>query len=241
MKRNKTIILCLVEKIFDTLNPNFFDSKRIKEKIKYLLRYRYIYALRHRISQDTSIISTNCFAGRIMQDLKMRYNSPTEGIYFMYPDYIKFLQNLRYYFTEATLSFVQTSKYESCNKRRSDLGINYPIGLLGDVEIHFLHYGSEKEAKDKWIRRASRINWSKLLIIGMMQNECTEADIVDFDSLPYQNKIMFSAKNINLKSIVYIPKYSEQNVVGDPYKDTRLFYKYLVKYMKKNNIDFKNK
>lgn len=238
MKRNKIFVSYIIEKLMNRLNLNDFNSKIMKDKIKYLLRYRYIIALRSRISPDTSIISTNCFAGRIMQDLKMRYNSPTEGIYFMYPDYIKFLKNLKYYLTEATMKFVQVSKYDLCNKRRSDLEIDYPIGLLDDVEIHFLHYGNEKEAKEKWERRASRINWSKLLIIGMMQNECSEMDIVNFDSLPFRNKIMFSARNSNLKSIVYIPEYSEQDVVGDPYKDTRLFYKYLVKYMKKNNINF---
>ena len=112
---------------------------------------------------------------------------------------------------------------------------------MGDIEIHFLHYHSEEEVEEKWRRRASRINWNKLLVIGMMQNECTEADIVDFDALPFPNKILFSAKKSNLKSVVYIPKYSGQNEVGDPYKDTRLFYKYLVRYMKKNNINFKKK
>ena len=212
---------------------NRINKKAIKEKIKFLLRYRYICALRSRISKDTSIISTNCFAGRIMQDLSMRYNSPTEGLYF-----IKFLKILKYYLNETTLTFTPTSKYAICNERRIG-GVKYPIGLLGDIEIHFLHYHSEEEVEEKWRRRAARINWNKLLVIGMMQNECTEADIVDFDALPYPNKILFSAKKSNLESIVYIPKYSKKNEVGDPYKDTRLFYKYLVRYMKKNNINFK--
>lgn len=109
---------------------NRINKKAIKEKIKFLLRYRYICALRSRISKDTSIISTNCFAGRIMQDLSMRYNSPTEGLYFMYPDYIKFLKNLKYYLNEATLTFTPTSKYAICNERRKGGGkiSNWIIG-----------------------------------------------------------------------------------------------------------------
>lgn len=31
----------------------------------------------------------------------------------------------------------------------------YPIALLGDVEIHFLHYDNETVAKEKWERRES--------------------------------------------------------------------------------------
>ncbi len=45
-------------------------------------------------SSNESMISSNCFADRIMQDIGMEYNSPTLGLYFMYPDYIEFLRTL---------------------------------------------------------------------------------------------------------------------------------------------------
>lgn len=46
-------------------------------------RKPYIADVAKMVNRDTSIISSNCFAGRIMQDLEMKYNSPTLGLYFI--------------------------------------------------------------------------------------------------------------------------------------------------------------
>lgn len=59
------------------------------------MRVSYIPQMRKVITPDTSIISSNCFAGRIMQDLNMQYNSPTLGLYFFADDYMEFLSNLK--------------------------------------------------------------------------------------------------------------------------------------------------
>ncbi len=84
-----------------------------------------------------------------MQDIGMEYNSPTLGLYFMYPDYIELLSNLKYYLTDARIEFVENSKYPIGDERRAAWSHWYPIGLLGSkVEIHFLHYHSEKEAAE---------------------------------------------------------------------------------------------
>lgn len=80
---------------------------------KYLahLRAPYIPLLEKWLDSDTSIISSNCFAGRVMQDLDMQYNTPTLGLYFMYSDYIEFLRHLEFYLKEAKITFVEHSKY----------------------------------------------------------------------------------------------------------------------------------
>lgn len=180
---------------------------------------------------DISIISTNCFAGRIMQDLGLRYNSPTAGLYFFYPDYIEFLTNLKYYLTDARIEFVKESKYQLGNERYIRQNKSYPIGILGgEVEIHFLHYHSEAEAAEKWHRRASRVNFEKLIVIGMQQNLCTQDDIVAFDSLPFKNKIMFSNLRLDLPSNIYIKEFRKNKEVGDPYKKGHIFYKYLISH-----------
>ncbi|MDE6696405.1 MAG: DUF1919 domain-containing protein, partial [Muribaculaceae bacterium] len=185
--------------------------------------------------KQLSIISTNCFAGRIVQYLNIQYNSPTVGLYFFYPDYIEFLNNLKYYLTEARIRFVKESKYKLGNERYEAKNKSYPIGILGDnVEIHFLHYHSEKEAEEKWYRRAARVNFNNLFIIGMYQNLCTIGDINAFDTLPYKNKIMFSPKNINLASNEYCEEFIKTECVGDPYKKGDIFYKHLVSHFSKN-------
>lgn len=181
---------------------------------------------------ELSIISSNCFAGRIMQDIGMEYNSPTLGLYFMYPDYIEFLKNLDYYLKEAKIEFVEHSKYPIGDERRKSWIHWYPIGLLGGkVEIHFLHYHTEKEAAEKWYRRSKRVNFDRLLIIGMQQNLCTEKDIIEFDSLPIENKIMFSTLPLPLKSNEYMPEFGDSDIVGDPYRKGHIFYRHLINHI----------
>jgi len=195
-------------------------------------RRPYLKELAILIDNDTSIISSNCFAGRIMQDKKMQYNTPTLGLYFMYPDYIEFLQHLEYYLKEAKIEFVDKSKYPLGNERHKQWKHWYPIGLLdGKVEIHFLHYFTEEEAATKWYRRAGRVNFDKLLVIGMDQNRCTEADIKAFDHLPFKQKLFFSSKDVKGQSIIYLREFADKGQVGDPYRKADVFYKHLINYL----------
>lgn len=207
-----------------------FRNKRRDNK-EYSERKEYIPLLSKAFSNDTTIISSNCFAGRIMQDLGMQYNSPTLGLYFWGPDYIEFLRNIKYYLKEARLEFVEHSKYSIGDIRRSQWSHWYPIGRLGSkVEIHFLHYYSEKEAAEKWYRRASRVNWNKLFIIGMEQNLCTLSDIFDFNSLPFENKYIFTSRNLPfLESNIFLSEFNGLDEVGDAYRSSALYYRELVK------------
>ena len=47
-----------------------------------LMRHRYREQLRKLFGPTTTIISNNCFGGRISQDLGYAYNSPTVGLFF---------------------------------------------------------------------------------------------------------------------------------------------------------------
>lgn len=111
------------------LYPTF---NNVRDKLLYRRRKKYFSQLREQIQPTTSIISSNCFAGRIMQDLGYQYNSPTLGLYFFAPEYIKFLQNLKYYLTESELFFVEKSRYNLGNTRRAKWSHWYPIGVLAD-------------------------------------------------------------------------------------------------------------
>ena len=162
-----------------------------------------------------SVISNNCFAGHIYQDLKLEYATPTAGLYFIAQDYIKFLSNLKYY-TNIELQFSSKSRFESENIKREQRQTYYPIGILDDIEIHFLHYNSNEEAKKKWERRCKRINFKNLYIKMDDQNNCTYEDIVAFDKLPYERKVFFSAKDYpELKCVIYLPYYKNFSCVGN--------------------------
>lgn len=129
---------------------------------------------------------------------------------------------------------MEHSKYPLGDERRADWTNKkhwYPIGLLdGKVEVHFLHYHSEEEAATKWYRRAKRVNFDKLLVVGMDQNLCKEEDMKNFENLPFQNKIFFSSKPVPGKSIVFMKEFAGKRQAGDPYRKAHLFYRYLINH-----------
>lgn len=219
-----------IRKIMESsvLGRALLKTKRWAEE-KYYLHKRapYIPMMAKYFDSNISIICSNCFAGRIMQDLGMQYNTPTVGLYFWYPDYIEFLSKLKYYLTEVRIEFVEHSKYAIGNERHRRWKHWYPIGLLdGKVEIHFLHYHTKEEAASKWYRRAERVNWNNLFVIGMEQNLCKENHIRYFDKLPFEYKLFFSTKNMpDIESNIFIREFKKRGEIGDPYKDADILYR----------------
>ena len=142
-------------------------------------------------NKDFTIISNNCWAGRAYQYLDMPYLSPTVGLYFFAPDYIKFVSDLRRYL-DIPLRFIDPSesKYYEILKERNQT--DKPVGRLDDVEIVFLHYKSQEEALEKWNRRKARVNFDNIFIKMSRMNCCTEDHIKEFDSLDFKNKFFIN-------------------------------------------------
>lgn len=176
---------------------------KIKKKIKSFI-YTNLARNRNRFlkNKDFTIISDNCWGGFVCQHFDLPYNSPFIGLFLFSPDYIKLLSDLRGYLS-MNLKFItpNESKYSSELDPNSPLA-NYPIGLLGDIEIHFLHYPSESEAKEKWQRRVNRVNYDNLIVKFCDRDLATEKLINDFFSLPYKNKVFLSARKYEDKSCV---------------------------------------
>lgn len=149
---------------------------------------------------EFTIISNNCWGGMIYESYNLPKKSPTVGCFFMAEDYIRFLTNLKEYL-ETDLEFInpQQSKWIKEKEVSGDMRFGkYPIGILRlegeSVEIFFLHYSSEDEAREKWVRRCKRINWDKMLLKFNDQNGCTQEHIEQFFALPYK-KIFFTCKD----------------------------------------------
>lgn len=195
---------------------NQFNRKRKEEKLK-RLRFKHKGIMDKVKANDFSIISSNCWGGSVYEDLKIPYLTPTIGLFFYAPCFIKMLNNLKHYMNETPI-FISQSKYEEANEYRND-NYKYPIGLLGgDVEIQFLHYKSEEEALTKWEERKKRINWDNLYIA------CTDRDLMtlelmkEFDALDYPNKVIFTAKKYaKIQSAVKLQSYKNDMEVGDLY------------------------
>lgn len=214
------------------------NRKRIKIKnhLKYICRKKTIAELKSLLPGDVSIISSNCFAGRIYQDFHKPYLSPTAGLFFTAEDFNEFCRHVRHYTTDAQLTFASVSKNPKVNARRQKYNLSYPIGLLDNkIELHFLLFKSENEAKTKWTRRCERINYDNIMFIGMEQNYCSIQDIIDFQNLSsdvsYKSKFFFSTKYIP-EATANIPMRMYENEIGNAFDDCKLFYKELIKRFK---------
>lgn len=146
-------------------------------------------------STEFTVISNNCWSGRVYESYNLPKQSPTVGCYFMAEEYLRFLSNLPYYIVECELEFIPPEKARHLDFYSRNKPVDYPIARLGDVEIAMMHYHSEEEAKAKWERRCKRINWDRLLVKMNDQNECTAENATAFGALPYAHKVFFTVKD----------------------------------------------
>jgi uncharacterized protein (DUF1919 family) len=167
--------------------------------------------------KDFTIISANCWGGAVYEDLKLPYLSPTIGLYFYAPCFMELLKDLKTTIS-LPLTFVESSKYEDANVFRNE-NYKYPIGKLGTgIEIQFLHYKTEEEARDKWERRKQRINWDNLFIACTDRDGMTKQLMTAFDDLSYENKVLFTAQPYTtIKSAHYLKAFKKDKIVGDLY------------------------
>lgn len=183
-----------------TLFFNLFLYNKYKNNIKTKLE-----------NGNFTIISNNCFAGSIYQDLDLVYKTPTVGLFFYSDCYMKFVKNLKYYLS-LDLEFTNKSKYEMTTNSPETI---YPIGILDDIEIHFLHYSSENEAKEKWGKRKTRINFDNIFYVFSDRDGFSDRNFEDF--LNFNNKkVLFTSKEkYKSKDTVILKEFVEEDQIGE--------------------------
>ena len=186
-------------------------KETIKNKLKPIVYPIINFIPRRRLkNKKFTIISDNCWAGKVYQELGLPYQTPFIGMFVFSPDYIKMLKNIKYYLSgDVSLRFIKESKYIQ------EFDNSYPIALLDDIELHFLHYADEIEARQKWDRRIQRIHWDNLYFKFNDNDACTHELMKEFEELPYKSKIIFSSKNYRgLPSLVHFKSAEKQGYVG---------------------------
>ena len=179
------------QKLFVVLSKKqLFRRKRVlKNRVKLLT------------NTDFTLIANNCNGCVLLHELGLRFNSQFVDLSINGPDYVKYLQSFDVY-NNMELSFV------------ADSSVPYPVGMLGDLRIDFVHYKSEEQAKNKWEERKKRINKDNMFVILTEQDECTPECVKAFDNLPFRNKVVFTRRNYSdVKSSVFVRKY-ENNPRG---------------------------
>lgn len=152
-------------------------------------------------NHNPTIIASNCNGGYILHDLGLRFNTPTINLFILATDYLKFVKNLDYYLAQ------ELEEIES--------NLDYPVGKLADIRIFFMHYKSFDEAKQKWVERSKRIDKNNIFLMMTDKNVCTHDLMIEFDNLPYKNKVIFTHKPYpEIKSAVYIKGFESEGEVG---------------------------
>jgi len=162
-------------------------------------------------AEGITFVSQNCIGGVLYHDLGMQFLSPTINTFIPEPGFVKLVLNLRYYMDQDLIV---------------RWGEDYPLGMLDDVEIHFMHYSTCKEAKDSWDKRKARINWDKIFVIGTDRDGFDDAVYAQWKQIPYP-KILFTAHKEYTEDAVCYPEYETEGQIGDLISK-RSFYKQAV-------------
>lgn len=156
---------------------------------------------RHRLKQVPSIIASNCTATLIYHDLHLPFLSPTINLGMEMNDFVKFVNHLHWYL-DQDIRYVEESM------------VNYPVGMLADIRINFVHYDNFEEAVTKWDERKKRINWDRLFIIGCEKDGCTYETLLAFDKLPYKKVIFTKREYPEIRSAFHIHGFEDCEELG---------------------------
>jgi len=192
---------------------------------------------RFKIKQDDfTIISNNCWGTFIYKKFGLNYQSPFINLLIFAPDYIELLER----FSPDILNKISFIKHEDSKHKDELIKLNiykndYPIGILDNkYELHFLHYHSEEDAKDKWLRRVKRMNLNKLIFKFSDGDKFEDSMAKRFDDLYFKNKICFTSKEFpNLTSVVTLEKFKNKDRVSDEWKHSKKEFN-IIKFI--NNI-----
>jgi len=165
-------------------------------------RAKYIGNIKERYNYNNipTIICSNCIGGIIYNNLGLKFQSPTINLWIPESDFIKLISNLKEYLQEDLL----LAGYQE----------GYPLGLLKDITIHFNHYDTFEEAKEKWNERKRRINFDNLNIM-MSDRGLSIEDLKRLQDIHCKRLIIFTSKEYEeLKYTFLLKRYNGQKQVG---------------------------
>ena len=195
------------------------------KKIGQKRRQAYLEKQRSRLRNTTpTILCNTCVAGVVYHDLGLQFRSPTVNTLIYEKEFIWFLNRLEEYLQcEPVEIFLE--------------GVTYPVGELRledeAVQLHFMHYKSSREAKEKWLERCQRVDLNNLYVIFLCRIRMyPDSKLYQaFRALPYKNKVMltYPVGIVDRQVVPYFARWLK-NTPG-------LMLKYPHTYSKKRYID----
>ena len=154
---------------------------------------------------DFSLLCNNCNGGIITHDLGQQFRSPTVNMYFYSDHFFRFCENLEYYIAQPLVP---------CENPKHVPEIDYPVCSLGDLELHFLHYHSFEEAREKWQTRSARLNRDNLFVMWTFLGGTDEGMLARFERLPFKNKVAFTEREFEQYPSAYCIRGFEEKGLG---------------------------
>lgn len=163
------------------------------------------------MKKEFCIISNNCWGAEIYKDFGLEYNTPFVGLFIPPLDFVKLCNDLPNYLKQE-MQFVSKSKFSDYQQ------VNYPLGTLEDIEIHFVHYKNIDEAIAKWNRRRGRMpEFSETFYIKGDDRELDDWKhyTKEWNKIPYR-KIFFSKRfEPAIQGLVWLSEYSRKDTIPD--------------------------
>jgi len=184
---------------------------RIRDRIQREKNAMVIRRVRKQLPEhDFTVISQNCIGGMLYHDLGAPFLSPTINLFIPEPGFVRMALDLERYMRLPL---------------EVRMGERWPVGMLGDVRIEFMHYASCEEAAQAWIRRAARIRYDRLAVIGTDRDGFDDAVFTLWQKIPYP-KVLFTASPVFAQHAdsVYLPRHGENGMIADLIPE-RAFYK----------------
>ncbi|MFT4680346.1 MAG: hypothetical protein ACI9FU_000906 [Granulosicoccus sp.] len=172
-------------------------------------------------SDDFCIIANNCWGAEVYKQCELPFNTPIIGLYFYPEDYLNFISDLRKNL-ETDVRFIKESKHIKEQK--------HPVGIVNEIEIHFLHYDTEEIAYEKWTKRCKRVlkDNQKLFFKFDDRDGATADHIHRFHQMELPNSICFTKDSFpEYPSNFKIPMPASAPSVMDGYDQFYVAEKYL--------------
>jgi uncharacterized protein (DUF1919 family) len=160
-------------------------------------------------NREFSIISNDCWGAEVYQHLGLAYRTPFVGLFVAAPCFLRLLADLQRYLA-SPLEFREQSAYADLERDRQRSALRYPLGMLGgDVELHFVHFSTRREAREKWDRRVGRVDYDNLYLkLTADKDMCTPRHVEAFDSLPNSHKLCLTLRPYpHVDSAIRVPGY----------------------------------
>lgn len=162
-------------------------AKTLRNRIGARLNQR---GLQHR---DFSILSNDCWAWELYKDWRVPCRTPFRGLGMPPEAFLRFLGDIERYVKEP-LRFISHSKHVSVNRIGRQQG--WLFGLIGEeLEVYFVHYANEEEARQAWEEGCRTINLNRIAVKFSADKDGARLEHIEqFCKLPFERKLVLTKR-----------------------------------------------